>query len=103
MKVFLSFTPVEGGCVIKLRTMIDDEIRASLWKRFIAWNLAGIAASQLQTDLRIMSNRIRPRKPIVQPTDGPVSRIHAWLKMFFSEGSQAACSLTNPCAYNNDW
>jgi hypothetical protein len=49
----------------------------------------------------ILENRIRPKKPIVQPTDGPFARINTWLKMFFSECSKEASSPT--CGYANDW
>jgi hypothetical protein len=101
VKAFLSFTPVEGGTNIRIRTWYDERVRRSWWKQWIAWLMAGIAASQLQYDVRILKNRIRPRKPIIQPPDGPFNRVNTWLKQFYSESSQAASSPT--CGYNNDW
>lgn len=101
MKVFLSFLPVEGGTNVRIRTWMDDRVRRSWWKQGIAWILAGIAASQLQYDVKILKNRIRPRKPILQPTDGPFNRVNTWLKQFLSESSQAV-SFPD-CGYSNDW
>jgi cholesterol 7-desaturase len=101
VKLFLSFLPVEGGCLIRTRTHVDEAIQKSWWKMWIAWIVAGIAASQFQNDLRILHTRIRPRRPLVQPTDGPVGRIQAWLKIFYSESSQEAS--TPICGYHNDW
>lgn len=100
MKVFLSFLPTEGGSIVRLRTWIDQEVRNSLYKRGIAWILAGISASQLMTDLVVMSNKIRHRKPVIQPLDGPYNRVNTWLKQFFSEGSS---KLGPHVPYKNDW
>ncbi len=85
---------------MRVRTWMDSRVRNSYWKRCITWVLTGISASQLQADIVILENKIRQKKPILQPFDGPYNRTNAWLKMFYSAGSAA----TGDCnAYKNDW
>ena len=101
IKAFVTTTPVEGGSVMRVRTYIDYRVRWSLWRRFVAWIVTGISASQLISDIDIMSNKIRRNKPMLQPFDGPYNRTNAWLKQFYSEGSDAANDVKAP--YSNDW
>eukprot|EP01033_Poteriospumella_lacustris_P011412 gene11412-8121_t len=99
-KVFVSTTPTEGGSVMKVRTMVDGRVWASLWVRGIAWVLQGISASQLNSDIDIMCNKIRMKKPMLQPFDGPYNRTNRWSRIFYSEGT----TKVNACdAYKNDW
>lgn len=99
-KVFVSTTPSEGGSVMKVRTMVDGRVWKSIWVRAIAWVLQGISASQLNSDIDIMCNKIRMKKPILQPFDGPYNRTNRWSKHFYSEGT----SKVNSCdSYKNDW
>ena len=50
--------------------------------------------------IMILSNKIRQKKPILQPFDGPYNRTNAWLKQFYSASSTAV----NECrGYKNDW
>lgn len=102
MKVFVSTTPVEGGSIMRMRTFIDASTRHNPFVRFIAWILAGVSASQLDADISIMTNKIRPKKPILQPFDGPFNKTNTWLKLFYSESSEKIneCSAK---AYENDW
>ena len=100
IKAFVTTTPVEGGSVMRVKTFIDYRVRFSLWKRLIAWIVTGISASQLISDIDIMCNKIRRDKPLLVPFDGPYNRMNAWLKLFYSEGSDAANDL---CKYNNEW
>jgi len=104
-KVFVSTTPVEGGSIMKVRTMIDDRVARSFWKRCIAWLLQGISASQLMADIDIMCNKIRLKKPILQPFDGPYNRTNRWLKQFYSDGSKKFNEeiFNSTTAYQNDW
>jgi len=61
--------------------------------------LTGIAASQLASDLQILTNKIRLKKPMTQAADGPYGRVNAWLKTFFTENSgPVGCK-----GYKNDW
>lgn len=99
-KVFVSTTPTEGGSVMKVRTMVDGRVWASTWVRMVAWVLQGISASQLNSDIDIMCNKIRMKKPILQPFDGPYNRTNRWTRTFYSEGT----TKVNACdAYKNDW
>lgn len=102
LKVFFSFTPHDGGIIMRMRTTIDEKIRRNPLKRMLAWFIAGIAASQLEADIRIMENKIRLKKPMVQAADGPWSRTDGWLKQFYSASSTKA-STSRLCAYKNDW
>jgi hypothetical protein len=86
---------------MRVRTFIDFRVRFSPIKRFIAWILAGISASQLITDIDILVNKIRLEKPLLQPFDGPYNRVKGWLKQFYSEGSAAANEVLTK--YKNDW
>jgi cholesterol 7-dehydrogenase len=99
-KVFVSTTPTEGGSMMKVRTMVDRRVWASIWVRMIAWVLQGISASQLNSDIDIMCNKIRMKKPILVPFDGPYNRTNRWSRQFYSEGT----TKVNSCdAYKNDW
>jgi hypothetical protein len=100
IKVFVSTIPVEGGSIMRVRTWVDGPVKHSYWKQAVAWVLTGISASQLQNDINILCNKIRLKKPILQPFDGPYNRANAWLRNFYSEGSASL----SPCnAYKNDW
>ncbi len=105
MKVLVTTTPTEGnGSIMRARTFIDARTASSLWRRAIAWLLAGISASQLAADIDIMCNKIRLKRPILQPFDGPYQRMNTWLKQFYSEGSdKLAASCHEVVAYANDW
>jgi hypothetical protein len=72
----------------------------SFWKKWLAWFLQGISASQLMADIVIMNNKIRMKKPILQPFDGPYNRTNAWLKQFYSASST---TIGKNCGYKNDW
>ena len=100
IKAFVTTTPVEGGSIMRVKTFIDYRVRYSIWRRVIAWLVTGISASQLINDVDILSNKIRRDKPLLVPFDGPYNRMNNWLKMFYSQGSEAA---NNICKYNNDW
>lgn len=102
VKVFVSITPVEGGSIMRVRTWVDSRVKYSYVKKWIAWVLSGISASQLLMDVVIMENKIRLKKPCVQPTDGPYNRITAWLRNFVSAGSERNCP-GHLEAYKNDW
>jgi len=100
IKAFVTTTPTEGGSIMRVRTWCDDRVATTFWKKWIAWILTGISASQLQNDIVILENKIRQKKPILQPFDGPYNRTNAWLKQFYS----ASSSSTGDCkAYKNDW
>lgn len=86
-KAFVTYTPVEGGCIMRVRTWIDKQTHRSWFKRFIAWLLVGISSSNLANDLVILERKARYKKPMVQPFDGPFSRVNAWMKQFVSEGT----------------
>jgi hypothetical protein len=88
---------------MRVRTWLDGKSSQSWVIKAIAWFLTGISASQLRADVDILCNRIRLRKPMTQPYDGPFARTNNWLKQFYSAGSEnvgqhAACK-----AYKNDW
>ena len=55
--------------------------------RFIAWLLQGLSSSQLFQDISILENKVRLKKPLLQPYDGPYNRTNAWLKQFYSEST----------------
>jgi hypothetical protein len=100
LKAFVTTTPTEGGSIMRVRTWMDSRVATSYWMRYLAWVITGISASQLQNDIVIMENKIRQKKPILQPFDGPYNRTSAWLKQFYStsSGHTAECK-----AYKNDW
>ena len=85
---------------MRVRTWIDRRANATILTRTIAWFLTGISASQLNADINVLQNKIRLRKPMIQPYDGPYNRVQAWLKQFYSEGTAAASKCD---AYKNDW
>lgn len=96
----MTTTPTEGGSIMRVRTWVDGRVASSFWKPWLAWVLTGISASQLQADIMILANKIRQKKPILQPFDGPYNRTNAWLKQFYSASSTAV----NECrGYKNDW
>lgn len=100
MKAFVTTTPTEGGSIMRVRTWYDGRVKASFIKQCITWVLTGISASQLTADIVILTNKIRQKKPILQPFDGPYNRTNAWLKIFYS----ASSASTGDCkAYKNDW
>eukprot|EP00428_Durinskia_dybowskii_P063892 CAMPEP_0170379668 /NCGR_PEP_ID=MMETSP0117_2-20130122/13461_1 /TAXON_ID=400756 /ORGANISM="Durinskia baltica, Strain CSIRO CS-38" /LENGTH=435 /DNA_ID=CAMNT_0010635113 /DNA_START=57 /DNA_END=1364 /DNA_ORIENTATION=- len=102
IKIFLSMTPVDNGTSLRVRTWMDKRVQNSLLLRGIAFMLTGISASQLNADVDILENKIRLRKPLVQPYDGPYSRTNAWLKQFYSESSATHGHISCD-AYKNDW
>lgn len=100
LKALVTTTPTEGGSTMRVRTWMDGRVARSYWKQCLTWVLTGISASQLQADIMILSNKIRQKKPILQPFDGPYNRTNAWLKQFYSASSTAV----NECrGYKNDW
>lgn len=99
IKLLFTVTPVEGGCIHRTRTFIDYGTHINPFKRLIAWILVGISASQLAADISILTNKIRMKKPILQPFDGPFNRVNNWLKMFCSEGTD---KVGTEC-YVNEW
>lgn len=98
-KVFVNTTPVEGGSVMSIRTYVDKSIRWNPLSRFITWVITGGTLTQLMSDVVVMSNRIRLKKPLSVPNDGPYSRSNAWLlKNFYTESSEQVGK-----GYRNDW
>lgn len=53
------------------------------------------------SDISIMENKIRLKKPLLVPYDGPFNRTSAWLKQFYSEKSISVGDTHG--AYQNDW
>lgn len=102
IKVFVSILPVEVGSIMRVRTWVDGRVKHSYLLQCIAWVLTGIGASQLQNDIAILENRIRLKKPLLQPTDGPFNRMTGWLRNFVSLGTEknSPCSILG---YKNDW
>eukprot|EP01038_Epipyxis_sp_PR26KG_P014942 gene14942-20100_t len=98
-KVFVTTTPVDGGSIMRVRTWVDKRVDNSFVLRILTWFLAGISASQLWVDIVIMNNKIRLKKPVLQPFDGPYNRTNAWLKQFYS----ASSSILAQQGYRNDW
>lgn len=88
---------------MRARTWIDSRVHTSLYKRCIAWLLTGVSASQLASDIEIMKNKIRMRKPILQPFDGPYNRTNAWLKTFYSAQKVESSEIKECGGYSNDW
>jgi phenylpropionate dioxygenase-like ring-hydroxylating dioxygenase large terminal subunit len=97
-KAFVSMTPVEGGCVMRVRTWVDKQTYESYFKSWIAWLLIGISVSNLANDLLIVENKIRLKKPLLQPFDGPYNRVNAWMSQFYSSGTESVGKI-----YANDW
>lgn len=83
---------------MRVKTYITHETNSSLFARSLAWLLTGISASQLASDIKILENKIKLRKPILQPFDGPYNRVNTWLKQFYDENS-----YENQDKYKNDW
>lgn len=102
IKIFLSMTPVDGGTSLRVRTWMCPRVARSPLLRCVAFLLTGISASQLNADVDILENKIRLRRPLVQPFDGPYNRTNAWLKQFYSASSPAAGHIGCD-AYKNDW
>ena len=98
-KVFVTTTPTEGGSIMRARTWINKATKNSLYVKSIAWILEGISASQLASDIEILCNKIRLKKPLIVPDDGPYNRTNAWLRSFYSEKST---EVGHSC-YKNDW
>merc|ERR1719329_1383185 len=89
LKAFVPTTPVDGGSIMRVRTWCDSRVMHESflgWKRYLAWLITGVSASQLQADIDIMCSKIRLRKPVLQPFDGPYSRMCNWLKLFYTNG-----------------
>lgn len=95
-------TPVDNGTSLRVRTWMDPRVAGSLLLQGVAFLLAGISASQLNADVDILENKIRLRKPLTVPFDGPFSRTSAWLKQFYSDGSPKVGHIGCD-AYKNDW
>lgn len=103
VKVFVSTTPSnEGGSFMNVRTWIDAGIAWNPIKRWITWVFTGISASQLMSDLIIMVNKIRFKKPLLVANDGPFMRSNKWLRLFYSESSASVNAMT--CGYKEyEW
>eukprot|EP00927_Polykrikos_kofoidii_P049440 TRINITY_DN43490_c0_g1_i1.p1 TRINITY_DN43490_c0_g1~~TRINITY_DN43490_c0_g1_i1.p1 ORF type:complete len:460 (+),score=48.71 TRINITY_DN43490_c0_g1_i1:137-1381(+) len=84
VSTFVTTTPCEGGSLMKVRTYCSSR---SWLKRFIAWLVSGVGASQLALDISIFENKIRLKKPNLVKNDGPFHRVNAWLKQFYSPSS----------------
>jgi hypothetical protein len=84
---------------MRVRTFIDQRVARNPLLRFVAYVLSGISGSQLASDLDILCNKIRLKKPMVQRYDGPHMRVNAWLKQFYSENS----GKVGQGAYSLDW
>jgi hypothetical protein len=95
-------TPVDDGTSLRVRTWMDPRVARSPLIQAVAVLITGISASQLNADVDILENKIRLRKPLIQPFDGPYNRVNAWLKQFYSEGSEK-CGHISCEAYKNDW
>jgi nitrite reductase/ring-hydroxylating ferredoxin subunit len=102
IKIFLSMTPIDNGTSLRVRSWMDRRVFNSYLLRAIAFLITGISASQLNADVDILENKIRLRKPLVQPFDGPFNRTNAWLKQFYSESSPTVGHIGCD-AYKNDW
>ena len=85
---------------MRVRTWIDGRANNNIFIKTLAWFLTGISASQLNADVNVLENKIRLRRPMIQPFDGPYNRAQAWMKRFYSEGTEAAGKCD---AYKNDW
>ena len=83
---------------MRVRTWADTRVHGNPLIKAICWLLTGISASQLHNDMEILENKIRLKKPLLQPFDGPYNRVNAWLKQFYSEGS----AQVGAC-FKNDW
>lgn len=104
LKAFVTTTPVDGGSVMRVRTWADSRVMYESffgWKKWLAWLIVGVSASQLQADIDIMCSKIRLRKPLLQPFDGPYNRVNQWLKQFYSNGDPASHNSSDP--YGHDW
>lgn len=95
----MNTTPVEGGSVMRVRTWVDSRVKNSLFIRLVAWVLVGISSSQLGSDIDILENKIRLKKPTIVPFDGPYNRTSAWMRQFYSENSPTVGQQP----YKNDW
>lgn len=82
-----------------VRTWVDNRVCSSWWKPYIAWFLSGISASQLYSDIEIMCNKVRLKKPLLVKGDGPFHKVNNWITQFYSESS--ATVTTAP--YKQDW
>lgn len=98
IKVFFSYTPVEGGTLMRVQTFLDGSARWNPFKQLLAWVLTGISVSQLEADTVILEKKIRLKKPILQAVDGPWGKGNHWIKQFFSESS-----FKRPTYIKNDW
>ncbi len=97
----MTTTPTDGGSILRVRTWVDGRVANNFLIKALAVVLTGISASQLNADVAILENKIRLRKPLIQPFDGPYNRVNSWLKQFYSESSNTngySCE-----AYKNDW
>lgn len=103
IKVFVTTTPCEGGSIMKVRTWVDGRVKHCWWKQYVAYILSGVSASQLAADITIMCNKIRLKKPILQPFDGPYNRTNGWLNRFYSKSSTAVSQSAACSGYKNDW
>jgi hypothetical protein len=88
---------------MRVKTWVDGRVKRSWWMKYLAWVITGISASQLRADIDILCNKIRLRKPILQPYDGPFNRTNAWLKNFYSKSSPEISQHSCHKAYKNDW
>ena len=84
---------------MRVRTWVDQRVNNNILLKWLAWFFSGISASQLWADIVVMNNKIRMKKPVLQPFDGPYNRTNAWLKQFYSESS----SSVSQQGYRNDW
>jgi len=94
VKVIVSTTPDnEGGSFMNARTWVDPGIAWNPVKRWITWVFTGISVSQLMSDLVILVNKIRFKKPLLVANDGPFMRSNKWLRQFYSESSSVVNAM----------
>jgi len=51
---------------MRARTFIDQRVARNPLLRLVAYVLSGISASQLQSDVDILCNKVRLKRPLVQ-------------------------------------
>lgn len=98
LKAFFIYTPTEGGVNMRVQTYLSGNAKYNPIARFIAWLIVGISTNQLEADTIIIEKKIRLKKPLVQSTDGPWTKVNNWLKQFYSSNS-SQCHLH----IKNDW
>jgi hypothetical protein len=86
VKIIVATTPVEGhNSIMRTKTFVNS---SSWFVKFVAWFVAGISASQLWSDIVIMCNKVRLRRPMRQHNEvGPGRLVDNWLKQFYSKST----------------